>query len=126
MVDPALHGLWGLVGVMAPWATPERLARMVRGAPADVRRGLHVLASAGLVAQAPHGDPHAGSWFSIRTPPRPDGALQRRLYHLAADVVPEDSNERLQHLVAAGRMDDLPAASLIVARARYVETGRPG
>ncbi len=117
-----LEALWLLIELMAPWTEPERLAGMMQAEVARVEAGLLELRRRGLVAWAPDSlDARAGGWFATRAPPRPDGALRFRLHAQVADAVPEDSNARLQHLVAAGRMDDLPHASVVVGEARREE-----
>jgi len=117
-----LEDLWLLVELMAPWTEPERLAGVMQVDAMRVDAGLQELSRRGLVACAPDPiDARAGGWFATRSPPRPDGALRFRLHAQVADAVPAESNERLRHLVAAGRMDDLPDASVVVGDARRRE-----
>jgi len=119
-LDVELQRLWLVVDALDPWATEHRLAAVLDREVADVLQGLQTLMEQALVTPVPE-DGQAEGWLAVRTPPRPDGAHARRLHDLVADQVPPDANAYLSHLIQAGRMDDVPEASLRVARARRAE-----
>ncbi len=119
-LDVDLQRLWMVVDALDPWATEHRLAAVLDREVADVLQGLETLRERELVTRVPE-DGQAEGWLAVRTPPRPDGAHARRLHDLVADQVPPEANAYLSHLIRAGRMDDVPEASLRVARARRAE-----
>lgn len=113
--------VWSAVELAAPWASVQRLAHVTSLPQLEVLAALEALQERGVVVRSPEVHAAQGEWFSTRAPPRPDGGAWFRLVNRVADALPADSNERLRLLVAAGRMDDLPEASRMVAQARRRE-----
>lgn len=116
-LDPELQRLWVVVDALEPWATVARLAAVLETDEEAVGEGLSALVQEGLVAFVSE----AAGWRAVRTPQRPDGAHARRLHDLLLEHVPRDSSAYLRHLVQSGRMDEVPASSVRVARARHAE-----